>query len=88
VRRRALSLTDRIGIVPPTIRSLFIVAVATLAIEALPVGSDVKAVVETSRTGRVVSAQIAALQPEIEPFTGQLRGSPLLATRIGEDQTT
>jgi uncharacterized protein YkwD len=88
VRRSAVSPVDRIlGIVPATIRSIVIVAVAILAIEALPVGSDVKVAVETSRTGRVINAQIAALQPEIEAFTGQLGGSPLLVTRIGEDQT-
>jgi uncharacterized membrane protein required for colicin V production len=88
VRRSALSTVDRIlGTVPAGVRSLFIVAVAVLAIETLPVASEVKAAVETSRTGRVVNAQIAALQPEIAAITGQLGGSPLLVTRIGEDQT-
>jgi uncharacterized protein YkwD len=88
VRRSALSTVDRIlGTVPATIRSLFIVAVAIIAIEALPVSSEVKAAVETSRTGRLVNAEIAAFQPQIEAFTGQLGGSPLLVTRIGEDQT-
>jgi uncharacterized protein YkwD len=88
VRRSPLGIADRIlGTVPAAIRSLFIVAVAILAIEALPLGSDVKAAVEASRTGRVVNAEIVAFQPQIESFTGQLGGSPLLVTRVGEDQT-
>jgi uncharacterized protein YkwD len=88
VRRGPLSAVDRIlGTVPATVRSFFIVVVAILAIEALPVASDMKAAVETSRTGRFVTAEIAAFQPQIEAFTGQLGGSPLLVTRIGEDQT-
>jgi len=88
VRRSPLSSADRIlGIVPAAIRSLFIVAVAILAIEALPLGNDVKAAVEASRAGRIVNAEIVAFQPQIESFTGQLVGSPLLVTRIGEDQT-
>jgi uncharacterized protein YkwD len=88
VRRSPLGIADRIlGTVPAAIRSLFIVAVAILAIEALPLGSDVKAAVEASRTGRAVNAEIVAFQPQIESFTGQLGGSPLLVTRVGEDQT-
>jgi uncharacterized protein YkwD len=88
VRRSALSGVDRfLGIVPATIRSLFIVAVAIVAIEALPVSSEVKAAVETSRTGRLVLAEVAAFQPQLEALTGQLGGSPLLVTRLGEDQT-
>jgi len=88
VRRSPIGIADRIlGTVPAAIRSLFIVAVAILAIEALPLGSDVKAAVEASRTGRVVNAEIVAFQPQIESFTGQLGGSLLLVTRVGEDQT-
>ena len=88
VRRGPLAPADRIlGTLPAAIRSLFIVAVAILAIEAFPVGSDMKAAVEASRTGRFVNAQIVAFQPQIESFTRQLGGSPLLVTRIGEDQT-
>jgi len=88
LRRSRLSAADRIlGTVPGAIRSLFIVAVAILAIEALPVSSDAKAAVETSRTGRVVNAGIAALEPQIRALAGQLGGSSFLVTRIGEDQT-
>jgi uncharacterized protein YkwD len=88
IQRSPLSRADLIlGTVPAAIRSFFIVAVAIVAIEALPVRSDVKAAVETSRTGRIVNAQIAALQPQIEAFTGQLGGSPFLVTRIGEEET-
>ena len=88
VRRSPLDFADRIlGTVPAAVRSLFVVAVAILAIEALPVGSDAKAAVEASRTGRIVNAEIVAFQPQIESFTGQLGGSSLLVTRVGEDQT-
>ena len=88
VRRSPLGIADRIlGTLPAAVRSLFIVAVAILAIEALPIGSDVKAAVEASRTGRFVNAEIVAFQPQIESFIGQLGGSPILVTRIGEDQT-
>lgn len=88
VRRSRLSAPDRIlGTVPAGVRALLIVAVAILAIEALSVSSDLKAAVETSRTGRVVNAAIAALEPQIRAFAGQLGGSSFLVTRIGEDQT-
>jgi uncharacterized protein YkwD len=88
VRQGPLSVADRIlGTLPAAIRSALIVAVTILAIEATPVSSEVTAAVETSRTGRIVNAEVAAFQPQIETFTGQLGGSPLLVTRIGEDQT-
>jgi uncharacterized membrane protein required for colicin V production len=88
LRRSRLSSVDRIlGTIPAFVRSVFIVAVAILAIEALPMASSVKAAVETSRTGRVVNAEVAIVQPQIEVLAGQLGGSALLVTRIGEDQT-
>jgi uncharacterized protein YkwD len=88
VRRSSFSAADRIlGTLPAGLRSVLIVAVAILAIEALPLPSEVKAAVESSRTGRAVNAQLTRFQPELEAFTGHLGGSPLLVTRIGEDQT-
>jgi len=88
VRRSPLHAADRIlGTLPAGVRSIFIVAIAILTIEALPVASEVKAAVETSRAGRAVNAQIARFQPELEAFAGQLGGSPLVVTRVGEDQT-
>jgi len=88
LRRSPFNLADRIlGIAPAVVRSLFIVAVLILTIEALPVSSEIKAAVEASRAGRIVNAEIVAFQPQIESFTGLLVGSPLLVTRIGEDQT-
>ena len=88
IRRSPFNAADRIlGTLPSGVRSLLIVAVAILAIEALPVASEVKAAVETSRTGRAVNAQLAKFHPELEAFTGRLGGAPLLVTRIGEDQT-
>jgi len=53
VRRTPMSGADRaLGVIPAIARSIFIVAVAILAIEALPVASEFKAAVETSRSGR------------------------------------
>jgi uncharacterized membrane protein required for colicin V production len=74
VRRSPLSTAERVlGTVPAAMRSLFIVALAILAIEALPLGSEIKAAVETSRAGRILNTQLG--------------GSSLLVTKIGEDQT-
>ncbi|TMG45192.1 MAG: hypothetical protein E6H91_13750 [Chloroflexi bacterium] len=73
--------------IPAIARSIFIVAVAILAIEALPVASEFKAAVETSRSGRIVGEQVTAVQPQIAALTSQLGGSPLLVTKIGEDET-
>lgn len=88
VRRGPFGAADRIlGTLPGGIRFLLIVVIAVLAIEALPVASEVKAAVETSRTGRAVNAQLAKFQPELEAFAGRLGGSSFLVTRIGEDQT-
>ena len=88
IRRSPVDGADRVlGIVPSVVRSLFVVAIAIVAIEALPVSSEVKAAVETSRTGRMVGDQLAIYQPEIVAFTGQLGGAPLLVTKLGEDDT-
>jgi len=88
IRRTPINPLDRVlGMIPSAIRTLFVVAVAILAIEALPVGSDIKAQVDTSRTGRAVSDQLAAYQPQIAAITGTLGGSPLLVTKLGEDDT-
>ena len=75
IRRTPINPLDRVlGMIPSAIRTLFVVAVAILAIEALPVSSDIKAQVDTSRTGRAVSDQLAAYQPH-------------LVTKLGEDDT-
>ena len=88
IRRSPISGADRaLGVIPAVARSLFIVAVAILAIEALPVASEFKAAVETSRSGRIVGEQVTAIQPQIAALTSQLGGSPLLVTKIGEDET-
>ena len=88
VRRSPVSVVDRIlGIAPSVVRSLFIAAVAVTALVSLPLASDLKATVETSRFGRAVSAQIAAFQPQLRALSGQLGGVPLLVTKIGEDET-
>lgn len=88
IRSSPISGPDRaLGVIPAVARSLFIVAVAILAIEALPLASDFKAAVETSRSGRIVGEQVTAIQPQIAALTSQLGGSPLLVTKIGEDQT-
>jgi uncharacterized protein YkwD len=88
IRRGPLNVVDRaLGIVPAVARALFLVAVLVLAIEALPVSSEIKAAVEESRTGHVVSDQVEAYQPQIAALTSQLGGGPLLVTKLGEDDT-
>ena len=88
LRRGRLRVLDRaLGTVPAALRSLFIVAVGILAIETLPIAGELRLAVETSRTGRIVSEQVAGYQPQIAALASQLGGSPFLVTRIGEDQT-
>jgi uncharacterized membrane protein required for colicin V production len=88
VRRSPFGAADKIlGTLPGALRSLLVVAVAILAIETLPIASEVKAAVETSGTGRAVNVQLARFQPGLEAFGGRLGGAPLLVTRVGEDQT-
>ena len=88
IRRSPVNVPERaLGIVPSVVRTLFVLAVAVTALVSLPVGSDVKAAVETSRFGRAVSAQVAASQPQLQALSAQLGGVPLLVTKIGEDET-
>ena len=88
IRRGPLDGLDRIlGIVPSTLRTAFVVAVAILALESLPISSDLKAAVETSRAGRLVADQAAARQAQISAFAAQFGGSPLLVTKLGEEDS-
>jgi uncharacterized protein YkwD len=88
VRRSPLNMPDRIlGVVPAVGRSLFIVAVAITALVSLPVASDLKATVETSRFGRIVSAQLAVVQPQLAALASQLGGGQIVLTKIGEEET-
>jgi uncharacterized protein YkwD len=88
IRRGAVDLPDRVlGIVPSVARTLFIVAVLVLAVEALPISSEIKAAVEGSRTARIVNDQVETYQPQIASFTSQLGGGPLLVTKLGEEDT-
>jgi uncharacterized protein YkwD len=88
VRESRLGAVDRLlGTIPATIRSVLIVAVVVLAIEALPLSTEIKAAVETSRTGRIVNDRVVAYQPQISALTNRLGGAPLLVTRVGEEQT-
>ena len=88
LRKSSLNLIDRtLGIIPSVGRTFFIVAVLVLAIEALPVSSEIKAAVEDSRTARIVNDQVQTYQPQIAAFTSQLGGGPLLVTKLGEEDT-
>ena len=88
IRRGPLAGTDRVlGVVPGAVRSLLLMAIAVVAIGALPLSSDVKAAVETSRTGRIVGDRFVELQPQITALANQLGGAPLLVTKLGEDDT-
>ncbi len=83
-----LAFADRLlGVIPAVGRSLFIVGVALAALVALPVASELKAAVETSAFGRILIQQVAAAQPQLAALTGQLGGTPLLATKLAADQS-
>jgi uncharacterized protein YkwD/uncharacterized membrane protein required for colicin V production len=88
-RMRGLETADRIaGILPAAARALFVMAIVLAAVVVSPVGSDVKAAVESSRIARGLIDQISALQPTLARLSGQLGGTvPLFVTKLGEDQT-
>ncbi len=90
VRRvRTVEKADRIaGTVPATARALFVVGIVLAALVASPVGSELKAAVESSRIARELIAQVSALQPQLAKLSGQLGESvPLFVTKLGEDQS-
>jgi len=88
-RVRGLETADRIaGIFPAAVRALFVMAIVLAAVVVSPVGSDVKAAVESSRIARGLIDQISALQPTLARLSGQLGGTvPLFVTKLGEDQS-
>ena len=88
-RMRGLETADRIaGIFPAAVRALFVMAIVLAAVVVSPVGSDVKAAVESSRIARGLIDQISALQPTLARLSGQLGGTvPLFVTKLGEDQS-
>ncbi len=88
-RVRAVETTDRVlGIFPAVARALFVMAIVLAAFVVSPVGSDLKAAVESSRIARGLIEQISALQPTLAKLSGQLGETvPLFVTKLGEDQT-
>ena len=86
---RILGPADRaLGVVPSILRTLVIAAVALAAALVLPVGSDVRATIDSSRIGQILVEQVAAAQPALGALAGgQDEGSPLFVTRLGADQT-
>ena len=88
-RVKALETADRIsGIFPAAARALFVMGIVLAAFVVSPVGSDMKAAVESSRIARGLIDQISALQPTLAKLSGQLGESvPLFVTKLGEDQS-
>jgi uncharacterized protein YkwD/uncharacterized membrane protein required for colicin V production len=88
-RVRAVETTDRVlGIFPAAARALFVMGIVLAAFVVSPVGSDLKAAVESSRIARGLIDQISALQPTLAKLSGQLGETvPLFVTKLGEDQT-
>ncbi|MDP9281338.1 MAG: CvpA family protein [Chloroflexota bacterium] len=87
-RVRSLEKADRItGVVPAAARALFVIAIVLAAVVVSPVGSDVKAAVESSRIARALIDQISALQPTLAMLSGHVGETvPLFVTKLGEDQ--
>jgi len=87
-RSPALERADRIGgIFPASARALFVIAIVLAAFVVSPVGSDLKASVESSRIARGLIDQISAFQPILAKLSGQLGETvPLFVTKLGEDQ--
>jgi uncharacterized protein YkwD len=88
-RVKPLETADRIGgIFPAAARALFVMGIVLAAFVVSPVGSDMKAAVESSRIARGLIDQISALQPTLAKLSGQLGESvPLFVTKLGEDQS-
>jgi uncharacterized protein YkwD/uncharacterized membrane protein required for colicin V production len=84
---RVLGPADRaLGVIPSTLRTLVITAVALAAALVLPVGNDVRSAIDGSRIGQVLVEQVAAVQPMLGTLAGQ-DDSPLFVTRLAADQT-
>jgi uncharacterized membrane protein required for colicin V production len=88
-RVRTIEVADRVmGIFPAAARALFVMGIVLAAFVVSPVGSDLKAAVESSRIARGLIDQIVALQPTLAKLSGQLGESvPLFVTKLGEDQS-
>lgn len=88
-RVRSIEVADRVlGIFPAAARALFVIAIVLAAFVVSPVGSDLKAAVESSRIARGLIDQITALQPTLARLSGQLGETvPLFVTKLGEDQS-
>ena len=84
-----VELTDRVlGIFPAAARALFVAGIALAAFVVSPVGTDLKAAVESSRIARELINDISAIQPTLAALSGQLTEDvPLFVTKLGEDQT-
>lgn len=88
-RVRSIEVADRVlGIFPAAARALFVLGIVLAAVVVSPVGSDLKATVESSRIARGLIDQISALQPTLARLSGQLGETvPLFVTKLGEDQS-
>jgi uncharacterized protein YkwD/uncharacterized membrane protein required for colicin V production len=88
-RVRSIEVADRVlGIFPAAARALFVMGIVLAAFVVSPVGSDLKAAVESSRVARGLIDQISALQPTLAKLSGQLGETvPLFVTKLAEDQS-
>jgi uncharacterized membrane protein required for colicin V production len=86
---RILGPTDRVlGVLPSVLRVLVLAAVALAAALVLPVGNDVRAAIDSSRTGQVLVEQGAALRSALSALAGSKDdGGSLFVTKLGADQT-
>ena len=88
-RDRTLGVADRaFGVIPSVLRTLVITAVALAAALVLPVGTDVRSAIDSSRVAQALIAQVSAVQPALGALAGTPDDSaPLFVTRLGADQT-
>ena len=88
-RDRTLGIADRaFGVIPSVLRTLVITAVALAAALVLPVGTDVRSAIDSSRAAQALIAQVSAVQPALGALAGSPDDSaPLFVTRLAADET-
>lgn len=88
-RDRALGVADRVfGVVPSVVRTLVLTGVALAALLVLPIGGDVRSLIDRSPAAQALIAQVSVVQAARDAIAGRSSdGSPFFVTRLGADQT-
>jgi len=83
--RRAAFVDRVLGVVPSVARALVITAIGLAAVVVLPVGNDVRGAIDSSRLGRALVSEVAAVQPYVGRLVGTDSGA-LFVTKVDADQ--